>query len=329
MSYNEENVRQILNEYDFLRAKAENKRDNFVKDIYRKFPRIEEIDAEINRLGFLNTKNIMENPQKSNEYNEAFNNALAQLNEEKEQLLKEKNIPQNYNEPIYSCDLCNDRGYIENDRCSCFQQKLIDKAYQQSNLGHSFYEQSFDDFSLAYYSNRKKQDQEISDRENMEDILAKCHHFCDKFDTMKQGLFLVGSPGLGKTFLSNCIAKELLDQGKTVVYKRAARLFSSYDDFRFGRIDNESFNLDQLYNADLLIIDDLGTENITKSGLSFFFDLLNERIDKGKKMIINTNFSTKDITKFYTGRITSRIYEFFQILHFRGKDIRVQRLEKL
>jgi len=325
MSYEEENVRKVLAEYDTLRAKAQIRRDKLVEKIYNDFPRLEEIKDEINRLGFENTKRIMGNPEKSKEFNEEFNKKLAELIEERDRIIKENNISPDFNKPVYSCELCNDTGYIENEKCSCFKQKLIEKAYSQSNLGNLLYDQDFDKFSLDYYSGRVSQGETVSDRENMKFILRECLDFCESFDKPFKNLLMIGKPGLGKTFLSNCIAKRILDSGKNVIYTRATSLFSSYEDYRFGR--SSEFNRDRLYNSDLLIIDDLGTENITKSGISFFFDLINERIDKNKKIIINSNLTMPEISKVYSTRITSRMYEHFSIMHFRGEDIRIQKLK--
>lgn len=327
MSFEEENINKILSEYDIQRTKAENQRDKFVAEVYKKCPRLEQIHDEINRLGFENIKNIMENPSQSEKFKSEFNKNFERLNLEKEKILKENNIPLDFETPKYSCCYCNDTGYVGNKKCSCFKQKMIEKAYSQSNLGSLLHDQSFESFSLNYYSARIKPGEDISDRDEMRYILKRCIDFCENFESTKKSLLFIGEPGLGKTFLTNCIAKKVLDSSKTVMYNRATSLFSNYEDYRFGRNKN-GFNFEKLYNSDLLIIDDLGTENITKSGSSFFFDLLNERIDKKKKMIINSNFSMNEISKVYSTRITSRIYEFFEVLHFKGSDIRIQKLKE-
>lgn len=327
MNFEEENVNKILSEYDMQRTKAENKRDKYVAEIYKKYPRLEQIHDEINRLGFENIKNIMQNPTESEKYKSEFNKNLEKLNLEKSEILKKNNIPDDFEIPKYNCCFCQDTGYVDNKKCSCFKQKLIEKAYSQSNLGCLLHDQNFESFSLEYYSARIKPGERISDREEMKYILKRCVDFCNDFENSEKSLLFIGEQGLGKTFLTNCIAKKILDSSKTVMYNRATSLFSNYEDYRFGRNKN-GFNFEKLYNSDLLIIDDLGTENITKSGCSFFFDLLSERIDKKKKMIINSNFSMNEISKVYSARITSRIYEFFEVLHFKGNDIRVQKLKE-
>lgn len=325
MGYNEETVKQILREYDLMRTKAENKRDKYVDGIYKRFPRLLQIRDEINRLGLDNAKKIMAEPEKSAEYNKIFNDGLKKLTDEKNGILKANNIPADFENPRYACPLCKDTGYVGNEKCGCFKKKLIERAYHDSNLTNSKEDQTFENFDLGFYSDEKK-DSEASDREIMAEILSDCKKFCENFDIPASNLLMTGVPGLGKTFLSNCIANEILNKGRTVHYTRATALFSSYEDYRFGRKRNIEFDYDKTYNSDLLIIDDLGTENLTKTGLSFLFDLMNERIDRGKKMIINTNLNMNEMSKTYTSRITSRIYESFKILHFRGEDIRIKKL---
>ena len=144
-----------------------------------------------------------------------------------------------------------------------------------------------------------------------------------------KNLFFFGPPGLGKKYLSSAVAKTMLDKGYTVIYTGASKLFAAYDDFRFGRMSEpEEFEdmLKLLYDADLLIIDDLGVEMHGPSSFQFLFDLMNDRFLKNKRMIISTNLSMEDISKNYTTRITSRIYENFNCLRFAGTDIRTQKL---
>lgn len=325
MGYSEEIIKKVLNEYELLRTRAENKRDKFVKEVYSKYPRLEAINDEINRLGFENTKKIMQNPLQSKRFNEEFKAKLEKLKSEEKEILTTNNIPLAYQKPVYACKMCSDTGYVENKKCSCFKEKLIKQAYSQSNLSNMLNEHGFENFSLKYYSDEKKENGAPSDRENMHGIYLSCKKFCDDFTGGRKNILMLGKPGLGKTFMSDCIAKEILNKGYTVVYVRATSLFRDYEEYKFGR--KEDFDIGKLYNCDLLIIDDLGTENISKYGVSFLFDLINERIDKNKKIIMNTNFSMNEISKTYSARITSRIYEFFSILHFKGEDIRIKKLK--
>lgn len=319
-------INRILLEYEDLQRNAANDRKKRVADINARFPRLGEIDREIFERGKNNMNKIFAHPEKSDELNSDFKENLKRLTDEKNKIIKENNIDPDYDKPVYKCSICSDTGYTESgEKCKCFKQKLIDEAYSNSNMSEMIREQNFDSFSLKYYS-EEKTPEGISARDNMVKIFSNCKKFCDTFDTDNKSLLFYGPTGLGKTFLSSSIAKELMDKGKTVVYVRATRLFSMYEDYRFGRNSDRSV-IDNIYNADLLIIDDLGTEMASVNNVSFLFDVLNERVTFGKKMIINTNLGLGELTKMYSTRFTSRLYEYFNMYKFFGEDIRLQKLK--
>lgn len=326
----EEIIRRILNEYDEIRSGQEILRKKRIEEIYEKFPRLAEIHQEINRLGAENMRLIMQNPQKSQELNAEFSKKLSRLKKEREEILIKNGILEDFDQVQYRCKDCGDTGYIGNKKCHCFIQRMIDYAYKQSNFGETLKDKSFENFSFDFYSSRLIPGEEISEKDNMKYIYQICRDFCKNFDSEFKNLFMFGKPGLGKTYLSACVANEILNKQKTVLYLRATKLFSQYEDYRFGREKSDDFQkiIDRIYQSDLLILDDLGTENQTKSSVSFLFDILNERLDRNKKMIINSNFMISELSKIYSARFTSRIYESFHLLHFKGNDIRVQMLKK-
>jgi DNA replication protein DnaC len=321
-------VNKIFNEYEDLRTKASNERKIRMDRIYEEVPRIKEIDAMIYSAGFENMQNILKNPEKSNEYNKELKEKYKVLKAEKKKLIEENNIPSDYEEYKYQCSDCNDTGYTDDGKkCKCFIQKLINVAYSKSNLGDVLEKQNFETFSFKYYSQEKKNN-EISPHDNMVKIYNKCKKFCDNFDNEEKSLFFFGTTGLGKTFLSSCIAKELIDNGKIVIYTRATKLFNIYEDYKFGR-NNDKTIIDNLYSADLLIIDDLGTEVQNKNNSAFLFDLLCDRLAENKKMIISTNLNISEISKIYSSRFASRIYECFELCRFYGEDIRIQNFKEI
>ena len=195
-----------------------------------------------------------------------------------------------------------------------------------SNIEETIKTQNFDTFSFDYYS-KDVGENGVSVYDNMMKIYNNCKRFCDNFDNETKGLVFYGSTGLGKTFLSSAIAKELMDKGKMVIYIRATKLFSINEDYKFGRNTDRSV-IDNIYKADLLIIDDLGTEPFNKNNLAFLFDVINERTANNKKIIINTNLQISEITKMYSMRFTSRLYEYFMMYKFYGEDIRIQKLRR-
>ncbi len=317
-------VNKIMAEYERLREKAANERKSRIALVYKKLPRVKEIDAEITRRGAENVKNILTNPEKKEEYKKDFRNNLNRLTDEKNKLLSENGIDVDFDKYKYECEICGDTGYDENGRkCACFRQKLINEAYAVSNMEKMVAQQNFDTFNIDYYSDSETDG--ISPRGNMMKILSGCKRFCENFDSDDKSMIFYGGVGLGKTFMSCAVAKEVMDKGKTVLYIRAAKLFVMFEDYRYGRSTDRDF-INNVYGCDLLIIDDLGTEMNGINNASVLFDIVNERILDGKKIIINTNLGLGELEKMYTSRFTSRLYENFYIYKFVGEDIRLQKL---
>ena len=315
-----------MNEYHEKRNFASAMRRQKINEVYQKVPRIMEIDNEIYRLGMNNIQNILKNAEKGDEYNSELRKNIDILTAEKNRLIEEYNIPSDYDKYKYSCDICNDTGYNQNgERCVCFEQQIIMESYLNSNIADMLKKQNFGTFSFDYYS-KEKEKESISPYDNIKRIYNGAKTFCDNFDKDNKNLFFYGGTGLGKTFISNCIAKEIIDKGKTVIYLSAPKLFSVYEDYKFGRNDDKS-TINNIYDCDLLIIDDLGTEPENKINNSFLFDILNERLSNNKKMIINTNFEIAEIDKLYSKRYTSRLFEYFIIYRFIGEDIRLKMLK--
>lgn len=314
-------VSRIFQMYDEKRENASKKRRERIEEVYSKIPRIREIDNEINVRGINNVNNILREPSKHDEYNKEFNKNLKRLEDEKKALLKQHNIPENFKEYEYECTLCSDTGHTPDGKlCRCFKQALADEAYNSSNIAELMKKNNFETFNFDFYSKDKGNYRE-SPFDNMVWIYNWAKKFCAEFDNMDKSLFFYGTTGLGKTFLSCAAAKELIEQGKNVIYVRSSRLFNMFEDYRFGRMKDRSL-IDNLYECDLLIIDDLGAEAANKLNNSILFDVFDERISRGKKFIISTNLDFKEIGKTYSMRFTSRIMENFIVCRFYGDDIR-------
>lgn len=323
MDYNAEIVERILQEYEDTRIANETARQNRVREVYTKIPRIAQIDNEIASVG----ANIFTDPTNAKQYLAHMKQTFARLNAEKAALLRENGFDADCMKTKYMCGVCRDTGYVGNTRCKCFEQKLINAAYVNSNLMDLMKNQNFAFFSFDYYSDKIVEPDGVSPLSRIKDIYNIAKAFSENFDSYPKSLLFYGSSGLGKTFLSGCIAKEVLDSGKTVIYMDAAGLFEVYEEARYNKRNAEGM-IERFYNSDLLIIDDLGTEYRARTNLveSSLFALLNRRMRAGKKMIISTNFNMNELTKMYTTRFTSRIYEFFTPLKFLGDDIRVKKL---
>lgn len=291
------------------------------QEIYKKIPRIQEIDQTIasSSIDAIRAK-LQHGTDKVSDTKEQNHILIA----EKKDLLRSHGYPVDYLQPIYTCPLCQDTGRIGNEYCSCFQQAAISILYRQSNLEQILKTENFDTFDLNYYTKEKDNTHPYSSYENMNNILKKAKAFVEEFDTGGGNLLFFGAPGLGKTFLSNCIAKELLDTRHTVLYQSSIHLFEDIADavMNKGQNPHSQETYQYLYSCDLLIIDDLGTENINAFVLSQLYNIINTRMLQKKSTLISTNLNLDELRECYTTRITDRIIEAYNVYPFYGNNIR-------
>jgi DNA replication protein DnaC len=311
--------------YDERRNRAANDRKSRIEAVRRKVPRISEIDQEISRLGMENISKISKDPENVKLYTAQLKAKYDILYSEKNRLIAENGIAPNYAEYEYQCKKCSDTGYTpEGRRCKCFEQQLINEEFEMGSVLEAVKKERFDTFSYKYYSAEEKNGT-ISERANMERIFGRARRLCQNFGNETKGLIFSGVPGLGKTFLANCIAGELMSQGKTVVFMRAVKLFRMMDDYKFGR-ETDRDKLALMFGADLLIIDDLGTEGDSANNRSYLDEIVNERVLNGRKLVITTNLTIEEMHQAYSKRFVSRVMEYFIYSRFFGSDIRSQML---
>ena len=327
---NNQDLKQLLKEYAQKRELAEKNRENKINKLYLDNPKLSNIIDSINKTSINLSKCILYGNKEQIRY---LQKQLDDLKTEKLSTLKKLNINNSFFEPEYECKKCNDTGYLVNNNsvmCSCLKQKLINLQYNKSNIYNvekdSF--NSFNDTLLSDKSDEKKYNSIVSPRENIKNIKKIAENFIENFDDPNEkNLLFTGNTGLGKTFLSNCIANELLKQGKTVLYQTAPIMLDEIIDYRFGKKD--SFIYDNILNADLLIIDDLGTENLNNLKFTELFNVINTRLlnqnNHITKTIISTNLSLNNLFQNYDERIFSRLAGYYNICRFYGDDIRVNK----
>lgn len=316
-------VHEILRDYERKRSEVKSLREDRLREIYSKIPRVEEIDDELQKTGITISKTLIRGVDNPQEIVDRLKQKLDLLKKERAFLLTENNIPLQYLDYHYNCTGCNDTGFVSNgQKCKCFKQQLIIKAYNMSNLSNVLAKENFQSFNLDIFSDEAFDNQSLTPRQNMMNILNVCEGFVFNFDVNKDdNLLFYGETGTGKTFLTNCIAKALLDRGKIVIYQTAFRLLEILEEIRFrNSSDKEKYKL--IFDADLLIIDDLGTEMTNSFTNSELFNIINSRLLSDKKTIISTNLSPKEIMDRYDDRIFSRLFSKFTVLHFWGKDLR-------
>ena len=327
---------KLIAEYDQKKRKAELDLQERKEELYKKVPRLQEIELELNNFAINTAKNILKG---SSSFSlDALNSKVADLKLEKNRILKENNIPNTYLEPYYECNICKDTGYIQtgtsaSSLCSCLKQKLLDISYNKSNISN-LSKENFGTFNENIFSDKIETEKfgiNISPRQNIITIKSKCIDFVKNFDNPDtHNLLFTGNTGLGKTFMSNCIANELIKNGKSVLYQTAPVLLETVIDKKFNKY--KSSVQDDFYKnvleSDLLIIDDLGTECLNSMKLSELFTILNTRLlnfnNKVTKTIISTNLNINNIFKNYEERIGSRIAGFYDIYYFFGDDLRLK-----
>lgn len=318
-----EALNNVIEEYEKLRAENARKRDYLVYEVYEKFPEIKEIDVKIAETGSDTLKEILKNPTNKG-LKEEMHNKFEILKQRKKEILEKNNIPLDFDQIKYRCGICKDTGYVEGvGKCTCFNQRIIDHMYKQSGMGEMFKTQCFENFDMSLYSKNPVKDMKNSPYENMVNIKSYCEKYVSDFDNTEKSLCFYGGTGLGKTFMSCCMAKALIERDKTVIYMRAEKMFRLFDDEKFGRKTSQT---DSIFDCDLLVIDDLGTETESKFNSAYLLELINERVMNNKKIIISTNLNFSGLEKKYTKRLTSRMTESFILMYFYGDDIRKKKL---
>ena len=322
----ESTLREILVSYERKRDKAESELEYRIKDVYSQIPEIKSIDNEVNKIGLELAKLVLLNPQDKDSIIAQSRDKMKELKLKKEVLLNRYNVPPGYLDIQYSCNVCKDKGFLKNGhKCNCLKQEIINEAYKMSNLSRMLENQNFNNIDTTIFSDELFEDSNISPRQNFLQIVSVCESFVLNFDRDNdENLLFYGDTGLGKTFMCNCIAKSLLDKGNLVIYQTAFKMFEIIEDYKFKNNENHisKDNYDNLFDCDLLIIDDLGTELTNSFTNSELFNILNTRLLTGKKTIISTNLSPMQLGSNYAQRIFSRIFDRFKMVKFIGNDLR-------
>ena len=327
MAYDAEFYREI--DFAYEQRREENMRDleRRKQAVFARVPELYEIDYEIKSLGLKLYKIALNNADVKEEVS-ALRTKQKELLEIKKALLRKNGYAEDELSERFHCNICRDRGTVDGKVCECYKKLLTEKAYEMSNLSALLTHQTFDTFDLSLYSEEVDDYYGVSPKEHMRRILDICKSFVKDFENTNTNLLFWGEPGLGKTFLSTCIAKELIETNHSVIYETAYKTFSMLEELKFKRTGNEEklrFKVEKLYSCDLLILDDLGSEFSTQYTTASLFDIINSRLISGKKTVINTNLSMAELEKKYGERVVSRLFGHYQVLNFIGSDIRIDK----
>lgn len=321
-------MKEIMQEYEQIRFRNKQLLNTRIDEVRNQVPRIAEIDDRIRDINIDAALSALQNEPVDKEQLTVQTNALI---ENKYQALVQAGYPSDYLSPIYNCEKCKDTGYMNHEPCECLKQKIVERQYKNSNLGQNLSKENFNTFRFDYYSNQPDGIHELTPRANMENIYHSLQKYVSGIDAYIEGdnsqkgnILFQGNTGVGKTFLSNCVAKELLDKGYAVLYVSAGTLFEQISDavMNKNRIAGSQDFYHTVTTCDFLIIDDLGTEFMNNFTATYLYTLINDRLLHRNATIISTNLSLTELREHYSERIFSRICDSYLIYTIYGEDIR-------
>lgn len=329
MHQEEQHYNRLLRKYEETRMDHLRQQRERREEIYEALPELALLDGQLAEGSVVAAKAALDGDS-------AALDRLAETNrrisEQKQLLLTGAGYPADALELTYTCPDCKDTGFLDSEKCHCFKQALTLALSQNSTLGHILEKENFDTFSFSYYDDMTADSKlHLTPQDNIRKVVADAKTFVQEFDEVFRNLLIYGNTGVGKTFLTNCIAKELMDSAHHVVYMTSHALFEAFEAHQFNHGDpSESSTLyHYIFDCDLLIIDDLGTEFSNTFTNSRLYTCINERYLHEKPTVISTNLSLEQLRDRYSERIFSRITGNYTLLKLIGKDIRVlKRMEE-
>lgn len=310
-------TRRRRNEAEFVRRQLQ---------VYEKAPEIKTIDTDIRKgmLGVISA--ALSGGENAEKAVQRIGEDNLYLQEKRRQALVNAGFPPDYLDVKPMCEKCGDSGFVGTKPCSCLMELYRKVQAKELSSLLNIGDRRFESFQLHWYDDTRDPVSGTSTREHMRAVFTACKTYADSFGDRSGNLLLTGAPGLGKTFLSACIAGTVSEKGFSVVYAEAGKIFSDFETAHFSKGDDADAAKTEVRRytlCDLLIFDDLGTEMTTAFTVSALYELINTRLTAGKKTVINTNLSVSDISARYSPQISSRLAGEYQVLPFFGRDIRI------
>lgn len=316
---------KISSYYDNIRQQNEKIHRDRVEEIYKKIPEIRQIDGLIKSIGFKSVMDQIKSPDENRSIKDS--QEIYDLKLKKEELLVKNGYSKDYLKEIYTCSDCHDTGVDDDKKCHCLKKLIANELYDMSSISYMLEKENFNTFDLKRFSEKPYGDTNISPRDNMRNILKLARNYIKTFnDENDLNLLFWGPTGQGKTFLLNCITKEIIDTDAVVIYQTAYEILKTMEDRKFRNEKNDD-KYKLYFDSDLLIVDDLGIELTNAFTNSEIFNIINTRLLRGKKTLISTNLSPKELSITYTDRVFSRVFQKFVPVRFFGPDLRWQEEE--
>ncbi len=319
MALNKMQYESIIKGYERTRDRNRHLAEERRNLIYKNVPAYKELDESVASVSVSLTKLVIDEEENAMQ---KVRSSLQDISMRKKQLLLQAGYPADYLEPLYDCPNCQDTGFLPNTdgfkkKCHCFRNQEIALLYNQSNIREVIATENFSTLSYDFYHEE--------DLKRFQKAVNICKDFVQNFKQDYHNLFFYGTVGTGKSFLSGCIANELLQKGCSVIYFSASRLFETLAHYSFDNNMKEALYdfYNDLYNCDLVIVDDLGTEITNSFVSSQLFACLNERQLRKNATIISTNLSLEELRNRYSDRVFSRITSNYELCKLTGPDIRM------
>ena len=323
MAYSNEVVQRARNRLAQAKEDRESANRQHLAQAYAKVPRIKEIDILLRRTMAQAAQAAFLQGSDGRELLEQARRQNLELQQERALLIFE-NFEEGYLDESPICEVCGGTGYLGSNMCECLSELCRQEQKKEVSILTGGKE-SFSQFRLDYYSDYTDSKYGASPRTIMERNFQNCRRYAMTFSPNSGNLLFVGGTGLGKTFLSACIARAVADKGYSVVYETAGHLFANLEQAKFGGSEEARKESRKYTDCDLLILDDLGTEMPGQFVTAALYGLLNDRILYNKPMVVSTNLNVDEISRRYSPQIASRLHGSFSRLTFVGEDIRVMK----
>ena len=313
----------LMRRYEEIREAHRHELLDREAEIAEKIPGIAALDARAAAASIAAARRRISSPDADLS---SYETEMREISAERDRLLTEHGYPADYLEMRYDCPLCRDTGFVDGVRCTCFKKAAIDLLYSEYSISHVLEKENFRNFSFDWYSDTIQNELTgRTERQTARDAVLMAKHFIANAGRPDNNLYIYGNTGVGKTFLTHCIAREMLDRSYSSLYFSARDFFDLLADATFGRDGRNSTHSQMILDCDFLTIDDLGTEVTSSFAASQLFHVLNERISKNRSTIISTNMTPEEFSAVYTQRLYSRLLSHYKFIKLVGTDIRIQK----
>ena len=328
MAYDANVLRRATARLEENKRRREDQREQLRQQLYAREPRLAKLDRQLQGTMAQLVAASLRRGEDAGAAVRAIRDKNLDIQQERAVLLGAMGLPEDALDSKPACPLCNDTGWRGAQMCRCLKELCAQEQIQELSKLLDLGEQSFDTFRLDYYSETPWPGRGTSPRANMDLVYEVCLNYAQKFGRFAlKNLFLTGAPGLGKTFLSACIARSVSEQGFSVVYDTAGNIFAQFETRKFQRdtqgVQEARDETRRYLTCDLLILDDLGSELTTQFVQSALYELLNTRLVGEKHTVISSNLTMEEAARRYSPQIASRLMGEYHVLHFFGDDIRL------